>query len=134
MKKLKKYGKSGETLVEVMVCALLFLMMAAVMQGAISFSTNAQHKSAQIRETNAKICRGLRTTATTEEGNEVYAFKATSMDGSAEGNQVFTIKVPLGQKSVTYKDGQSNDQTAVFYIYGPVTESTESGGTGGGGS
>ena len=45
MKKLIKYRKSGETLVEVMVCAVLFLMMAAVMQGAISFSTNAHHKS-----------------------------------------------------------------------------------------
>lgn len=134
MKKLKKYGKSGETLVEVMVCALLFLMMAAVMQGAISFSTNAQHKSAQIRETNADICRKLRTMDVTGSTTSTYAFRATSMDGSTEGNQVFTINVPLGQKSVTYKDGQNNDQTTVFYIYGPVTESTESGGTGGAGS
>ena len=131
MKKLKKYCKSGETLVEVMVCALLFLMMAAVMQGAISFSTNAQHKSVQIRETNAEICKKLRTMSVTGSTTSTYAFKATSMDGSTEGNQVFTINVPLGQKSVPYQDGQGNSQTTVFYMYGPVANTTGGGGTGG---
>ena len=133
MKKLIKYRKSGETLVEVMVCAVLFLMMAAVMQGAISFSTNAQHKSEQIRENNAKICRSLRTTGTTENGTKTYTFKATSMDGSVEGEEVFTIEVPLGKKEA-YQDGQGNNQTVYFYLYGPVTVTAGGGGTGGGGS
>ena len=128
MKKLKKCGKSGETLVEVMVCALLFLMMAAVMQGAISFGTNAQHKSAQIRETNAKICRNLRTMGTEDNGNATYTFKAVSMDGSTEGTEeLFIIDVTLGKKSVSYQDGQGNSQTTDFYLYNPVA-----GGTGGG--
>lgn len=136
MKKLIKYGKSGETLVEVMVCAVLFLMMAAVMQGAISFSTNAQHKSEQIRENNAKICRSLRTTETTGTGTKTktYTFKATSMDGSVEGEEVFTIEVPLGKKEAAYQDGQGNNQTVDFYLYGPVTVTAGGGGTGGGGS
>ena len=134
MKKLIKYGKSGETLVEVMVCAVLFLMMAAVMQGAISFSTNAQHKSEQIRENNAKICRSLRTTGTTRTGTKTYTFKATSMDGSVEGEEVFTIEVPLGKKEAAYQDGQGNNQTVDFYLYGPVTVTAGGGGTGGGGS
>ncbi len=130
MKKLKKYRKSGETLVEVMVCAVLFLMMVAVMQGAISFSTNAQHKSGQIRANNAKISRSLRTMDTAGNGNTTYTFKATSMDGSVEGDEVFTIEVPLGKKTAAYEDGQGNDQTVDFYLYGPVTAG--GGGAGGG--
>ena len=50
---------SGESLVEVMVSAVIFLMMMAVLEGSISFCTNAQHKSEQVRETNAEICRLL---------------------------------------------------------------------------
>lgn len=122
MKKLKKYGSSGETLVEVMVCAVLFLMLAAVMQGAISFSTNALHKSTEIRETNAEICRNLRAESTADEGTANYTFQATSMDGSATGANVFTIEVPLGKKSVSDGKGRTVD----FYLYGPVV-------TGGGG-
>lgn len=114
MKKLKKYGSSGETLVEVMVCAVLFLMLAAVMQGAISFSTNALHKSTEIRETNAEICTNLRAEGTDAAGSADYSFKATSMDGSVTGNEVFTIKVPLGKKSVSDGKGQTVD----FYLYG----------------
>lgn len=134
MKRLKNYRKSGETLVEVMVCAVLFLLMAAVMQGAISFSTNAQHKSQQIRENNTKICRSLRTMDIVGNGNKPYTFNATFMDGSMEGDEVvFTIEVPLGKKTVTYPDGQNNNQTVDFYLYGPVTVTAGGGGAGGGG-
>lgn len=128
MKKRKKYGRSGETLVEVMVCAILFLMMAAVMQRAVSFSTNALNRSAQIREANAEICRNLRTMNTQATGSSnTYVFKAASMDGSVEGNEVFKITAPLGKKAVSYQDGQGNTRTTDFYLYGPAAS-----GTGGG--
>ena len=60
MKKLKIHKNSGETLVEIMVSAMLFLMMMAIIQGAISFCTNAQHKSREIRESNGEICNKVR--------------------------------------------------------------------------
>ena len=56
------------------------------------------------------------------------------MDGSVEGKEVFTIKVPLGKKEAAYQDGQGNNQTVDFYLYGPVTVTAGGGGTGGGGS
>ena len=130
MSRLRKYRKSGETLVEVMVCAVLFLLMAAVMQGAVSFGTNALHKSARIRETNQEICRALRTAETAEVKTVGYTFRAVSQDGSTAGSEVFTIQVPLGSKTVSYEDEQGGSQTAVFYLYGPVKDLD--GGTGGG--
>ncbi len=122
----KSRADAGETLVEVMVCAVLFLLMVAVMQGAISFCTNAQHKSSQLRARNAEVFRGLRENdSITSNGNVSVGFNATSADGQTEGNQVFQIQVPLGKKAVSYQDGEGNSQSMDFYLYGPT-------GTGGG--
>lgn len=124
MKKRIQHRRSGETLVEVMVCAVLFLMMVAVMQGAVSFSTNALQKSVQIRENHAAICRGLREQeeAITSGTKAGCTFRATSMDGSGSGNEVFTVDVILGKTSVKYTDGQGDDHTVDFYLYSSVGE------------
>lgn len=112
MKGLRKYGSSGETLVEVMVCAVLFLLLAAVMQAAVSFSTNALRKSAQIREENAEICAGLRESGTVTRGTlGSYDFQA------ATGSKKFTIRAYRSTKSVSYEDSQGNTRTAEFYLY-----------------
>ena len=118
-KREKNYGNSGETLVEVMVCAVLFLMLAAVMQGAVSFCTNALHKSTEIRNTNAEICKNLRsgTVTTVDEGSTSYSFgAAASMDGAVTSGEVFTIEVPRHKESVSY----GSTQTVDFYLYGGV--------------
>ena len=39
----------GETLVEVMVSIVIFLLLIAVLQGSVSFCTKAQNKSRDIR-------------------------------------------------------------------------------------
>lgn len=130
MKKRIQHGRSGETLVEVMVCAVLFLMMVAVMQGAISFAANALQKSAQIRENHAAICRSLRESgeAVTGIDKKSCTFRATSVDGSGTGNEVFTVDVVLGKKTVSYPDGQGGSHTVDFYLYGPVDEEAGGGG------
>ena len=123
MKKLRAKGSSGETLVEIMVSGLLFLLLMAVMQGAISFCSSAQQKSGQLRKTNAEICNTLRrseNTPGTVNGSAEMAFRAVAADGTV-GNQVFTIPVELEERSVT-----ADGKTAVFYSFAP-------GSTGGGG-
>ncbi len=60
MKGRKNRLNAGETLAEAMVSALLFLLMMALIQGAVSFCSNAQKKSARLREQNALICTQLR--------------------------------------------------------------------------
>lgn len=112
MKSLRKYRSSGETLVEVMVCVVLFLMLAAVMQAAVSFSTNALRKSAQIREENAGICARLREPGTVAKGSLTpYGFQASS------GSTAFTIRAYPATRSVSYQDSQGNTRTVEFYLY-----------------
>lgn len=119
----KIQSRSGESLVELMVSAVIFLMMMAALQGSISFCTNAQHKSEQIRETNAEICRSLQIAPYAPGAeNKTYLFKATTADGETPGAEaavLFSIAVELGTKEVTYQDADGTSKTATFYIFGP---------------
>lgn len=45
----KNRHNCGETLVEVMVSIVIFLLLIAVLQGSVSFCTKAQNKSRDIR-------------------------------------------------------------------------------------
>lgn len=116
MKKLKNRKNSGETLVEIIVSAMLFLIMMAVMQGAISFCTNAQQKSREIRASNGEICNKARseTGLTVEFSSDCdLAFKAVSADGGSEGNQVFTVETKID----TVKISDNAGKNAVFYLF-----------------
>lgn len=116
IKRLRVKDSSGETLVEIMVSGLLFLMLMAVMQGAITFCSNAQQKSGQLRQTNAEICNKLRSTENTpgtSAGSASLTFQAVSADGTHVGNTVFTIDVTLEKRQVAAADGK----TADFYSY-----------------
>lgn len=111
---------SGETMVEIMASIVIFLMMMAILQGAISFSTNAQAKSRQIRETNAEICQKFQEApySSSGGGKVKYSFKATSADGSITGaDELFSVEVELGKKDVSYTDGTETKQTT-FYLFG----------------
>lgn len=121
-------GKSGETLVEILVSAALFLLMMAVIQGAVSFCTNAQRKSRELRESNARICRNLWEAASQEgqdNGGASLQFRAVSADGTQTGSDVFRVEVDLEKKEIA--DGA---RKAVFYFFAPK-ETAAPGGTGG---
>ena len=49
MKRKKDVSRSGETLVEIMVSAVVFLILVGILQGAIVFCSNAQRRSEQLR-------------------------------------------------------------------------------------
>ena len=122
MKTHRIYSGSGESLAEVMVGAVIFFMMMAALQGAISFCANAQHKSEEIRERNARICRNLQT-ASYISGAESrnFVFKATTADKEtpgAEAAALFCVDVELGAKEVTYLEADGTSKTVTFYLYG----------------
>ena len=121
MKRRHRNQKSGESMVEVMVSAALFLLMAAIMQGAISFCTNAQKESMRLRERNEQIAEDLQTAAYTGGERTDLSFHAVSADQTVHGSELlFTIKVEKGKKEVSYPDASGTDQTAVFYLFGPA--------------
>lgn len=112
-------AKAGESLVEVMVSAVIFLMLAAVLQGAVTFCTRAQHRSKEIRQRNAQICENLQTAPSASNGSASFAFKATDGDGTQTGSTVlFQVEVPLEKKEVPYTDQGGALKTAAFYLFG----------------
>ena len=126
MKNRRVRSNSGETMVEIMVSIVIFLMMMAVMQGAISFSSNAQAKSVQIRKSNAEICQALETSPYWGGGKVTYSFKATSADGGAEGvATLFNVEVEQGKKEVSDSEGK----TTTFYMFGVPGGEGAGGGT-----
>ena len=120
MKIYRIHSGAGESLVEVTVSAVIFLMMMAVLQGSIC--TNAQHKSEEIRQENAEICRNLQSASYIPGAeNMTYLFKATTADGETPGAEaavLFRIAVELGTKEVTYLDADGTPKTTTFYLFG----------------
>lgn len=117
MIKGKIRDRSGESLVEIMAGAFLFLMMMALLQGAVTFCSNAQRRSEQVRDRNARICRSVRDTAYTGGAEQVYAFRATDGAGSGSG-VLFRVEAQLGKKEVPYTDETGAAQSMTFYLFG----------------
>ncbi len=118
MKMRQRGGRCGDSIVEVMVSTVIFLMLMAVLQGAMMFSNSAQNKSRQIRQDIAKIYRELQ--KSTAEGTEVgtYEFYASSADGTVIGNEVFLISALKQRKTVTYTDADGEPSQVTFYLFG----------------
>lgn len=114
-----KKQKAGESLVEVMVAAVIFLMMASVLQGAITFCTKAQQKSQNIRERNAVICQNLQTSPEIPNGTAAFSFQAVSSDGLSTGTAtLFQVDVQLLKKEVAYTAEDGTVRKADFYLFG----------------
>ena len=114
-------SRRGETMVEVLVSMVLFLMLFAVMLGAVHFASNAQVRAEAIRQRATALQRDLRRQTPTGGDSKTYQFVAVSEDGGTTGSRVF--QVPLREQAVTARDGGDE---VTFYLYGP-----EKGGTGG---
>lgn len=115
-------SRRGETMVEVLVSMVLFLMLFAVMLGAVRFASNAQVRAETIRQRATDLQKNLRKQKTpTEVRKEAYQFFAVTEDGGTMGDQV-VFQVPLLEQTVTARGGGDE---VTFYLYGP-----EKGGTG----
>jgi len=108
-------------MVEVLVSMVLFLMLFAVMLGAVRFASNAQVQAETIRQRATALQRDLRRQTPTGGDSKTYQFVAVSEDGGTTGSRVF--QVPLRKQTVTARGGGDE---VTFYLYGP-----EKGGTGG---
>lgn len=130
MKKLRL--KSGETLVEVLAASAVFLLMMGIMQGAISFCTNAQHKSEAVRTVNADICQKLRSKPfdPLDPGSTaVYSFRAVSADGQQQSGVLFEVKAGLATKSVDYQDESGSSEIITFYVFQSTAPDPAGGGS-----
>ena len=116
MKRIK--SNSGETLVEVMLSMMLFLMILAMLQKAIDFNTNAQKKSEDIRTNNANIVMKLRETPLATEGaSATYQF-SSSLAGEGDATVLFEVPITYDTKTITYQTVDGTDQTVEFAVFG----------------
>ena len=116
MKKIK--SNSGETLVEVMLSMMLFLMILAMLQKAIDFNTSAQEKSEDIRTNNANIVMQLRESGmVTTESSATYHF-SSSLAGEGDATVLFEIPITYDKKTITYQTVDGETQTVDFAVFG----------------
>ena len=130
MRPIKKTkANAGETLVEVVASIFIFLILMGILQGAITYSSNALKENKKIRSNNAKIIESLQSAQVESAGNNSshqIAFRAANSDISVIGNQVFTVPTSLNKKVVTYTNSDEKEQTITFYLYGsPDTDQTQ---------
>ncbi len=118
MKKKPGKNRSGESIVEVMVSAAVFLLLMAVLQGAVLFCNSAQKKSQQIRKDTAEICKKLPSAPISENGSDNYVFYAVSADGTVVGDRVFSISAKKQKKEVSYEGADGEASSVTFYLFG----------------
>ena len=119
MKRIK--SNSGETLVEVMVSMVIFILILGMLQKSITFCVNAQKKSEEIRDNNAIIMLELRNAEKTVLDTSTYGFKATTIDGSEVGTKtLFTFDVNLCEQEVSYTDINGNTKSITFAVFAPA--------------
>lgn len=124
----KTKANAGETLVEVVASIFIFLILMAIIQGAISYSTASLEKNKQIRQDNQRILEALQTTTESENKTEDIAFHAVGKNGQL-GENVFNVKMNLSKKKVSYKNTKGEDSEITFYLFDDVPNTS---GTGGG--
>ena len=133
MKKIKKIkSNSGETLVEVMVSMLLFLMILGMLQKSIDFASNAQVRSEELRQNNSAIAFSLRDESTwsdisIEADSEYYEFYSAKADGTIVTGSELLFKVPVkhGKKNVSYTAADVSQKKIEFMFFSSPWESSK---------
>lgn len=117
MKKSRR-NQAGETIAEVMISMVLFLLMVAMLQISVSFCRKAQEKSSQIRYNASEAAAALRDGNVDVESEETkyYQFYAVGADGT-RGEDVFGVKTVLRKETAKYKTMENEDKKTTFYVY-----------------
>ncbi len=114
---MRKAGnKKGETLVEIMVSMVVFLLLVAVLQGSVAFCTSAQSKSSEIRQNADRAAEAFYKAKNTGTPSAQEERKLSFL--TAEGYAAFSVDSVLEEWKVTYEDAEGEDQQASFHTYG----------------
>lgn len=114
----KTRANAGETLVEVVASIFIFLILMGILQGAISYSSNALKENKKIRKDNAKVIETLQSADVTsvKEGENI-TFVAANTNMTVLGSQVFSTSTDLMKKVVDYQGSNGKEKQITFYLY-----------------
>lgn len=115
----KTRANAGETLVEVVASIFIFLILMGILQGAISYSSNALKENKKIRKDNANVIEALQSADVTsvKEGENI-TFVAANTNMTVLGSQVFSTSTDLMKKVVDYQGNDGKEKQITFYLYG----------------
>lgn len=106
--------RRGETLVEVLVSTVVFLLLLAALSGAVAFAHNAEVRSGEIRDHANELQRSVRGGTAKGENLQTFEFRSVSSDGSTGDNVLFSVKVK--KQTITASDDAENQTD--FYVFG----------------
>lgn len=123
-------SQRGETLVELMVSIVIFLLLLGTLAGAISFATAAQQKAQSLRDNAAAFQQSVRHGTATGDTMKAEAFYATTYDESQTGTQA-VCHITLKQRTIT-ATGADGTTTTDFSVFGTDKTPAQGGGGSGG--
>ncbi len=106
--------RRGETLVEVLVSTVVFLLLLAALSGAVAFAHNAEVRSGEIRDHANELQRSVRSGTAEGENRQTFEFRSVSSDGSTGDNVLFSVKAK--KQTITASDDAENQTD--FYVFG----------------
>lgn len=106
--------RRGETLVEVLVSTVVFLLLLAALSGAVAFAHNAEVRSGEIRDHANELQRSVRSGAAKGEDCKTFEFRSVSSDGSTGDNVLFSVEAK--KQTITASDDAGNQTD--FYVFG----------------
>lgn len=87
-------SRRGESMVEILVSTVVFMLLLGALNGAVGFASNAQRKAEQIRQDAVNLQKSVRETpASPSDTGATYSFHFIGTDGSEDDDTVFQVKV-----------------------------------------
>lgn len=116
MDKLKSLlrERRGETLVEVLVSTVVFLLLLAALSGAVAFAHNAEVRAGEIRDRANELQRSVRSGTAEGTDSQTFEFRSVNADGSEGQSVLFSVKAKKQTVTVSDSSGGSTD----FYVFG----------------
>ena len=95
MKKLIQVLRSrrGESMVEILVSAAVFMLLLGALNGAVGFASSAQRRAEQLREDAVVLQREVRAGTPAGDDDAAYDFRAATPDGTETGLNAFRVRV-----------------------------------------
>ena len=106
--------RRGESMVEILVSTVVFMLLLGALNGAVGFASNAQRKSEQLRRDATELQESVRGNAEVADGEaDAYNFKVTTSNGEDTDIDAFRVKVKKQTVNAKTEDGK----TVPFYRF-----------------
>ena len=102
--------RRGESMVEILVSTVVFMLLLGALNGAVGFASNAE----QLRRDATQLQESVRENAEVADGEAAaYDFKVTTSDGEDTDIDAFRVKVKKQTVNAKTEDGK----TVPFYRF-----------------